>query len=579
MATPSTPTGESGLAVIDRSLGRLSALASSGRNAAKTIRLYWVPACFEFAIHLGEWALSPRALALAFLAGTAILASSAWLRPSLSPDLSSLHLPLRWHSQVSPSPEEILYGPRSVRVLSLGAAFVALMALMVPVVCWRPHYVGFCAGLLLMATIAGNAVVCLNYPGLIELLDLEYEQRRQMIDTLDYRRLNEDGMANRENSRASPMAVLTGAEQRGDPQRGWMYLVYSWWLLGWTAAGVVAGSSTSLVRRFGQLAAWTGAGFLLAVITCWPRLHGELAWLTAVDRASQGDFRGAQAALRQASDRFEELGRLERTWLLRGKLEWQLREHTPAALFFEVYQLMRDQRRPRAIAYTEDLPWNIRRVTDYREGLVAFPTGFDRNLESGALGTGTPDVRRGLGPLATAAPPGPLAFVNRDKELDIAHSKSQVLLAEAGADQPAVRHLVARLWNDTGLEFYFRGEILTDVGRVSFLRTRNLIAAQDAWRRAAELSPPRFDCAFYRGMAQAELQPSQPDLIENEFRAFLARSAEKAVQADMLSVLGDAYLQAGRLAEARLRYAQSFDLFNIPEQFKNYRAQRRLGGL
>jgi hypothetical protein len=139
---------------------------------------------------------------------------------------------------------------------------------------------------------------------------------------------------------------------------------------------------------------------------------------------------------------------------------------------------------------------------------------------------------------------------------------------------------VARLWIDEGLNHYLGPKNAPEIDRVYLPERRHLIAAQDAWRRASRLVPWRLDCAYYLGTVQAHLDNARPDLVEAAFGPLLRGTADQALRADALNNVGDAYFKAGEMAQARRRYAESFDIYNMPELFRiNYRAQRRLGGL
>ena len=81
-------------------------------------------------------------------------------------------------------------------------------------------------------------------------------------------------------------------------------------------------------------------------------------------------------------------------------------------------------------------------------------------------------------------------------------------------------------------------------------------------------------------MVQTRVDRAHPEQVEATFAPLLEGLSDRALRADVLNVLGDAYFEAGRLIEARKRYVESFDVFNLPGVNKiNYRAQRRLGGL
>jgi hypothetical protein len=154
------------------------------------------------------------------------------------------------------------------------------------------------------------------------------------------------------------------------------------------------------------------------------------------------------------------------------------------------------------------------------------------------------------------------------------------LSAESAGRHPAVSRQAARTWSAIALTFYLRGQILTDAGLVYSEQDRRLMAAQDAWRRARQADPTRQDCSFFLGVVRARADRNRPELTAAEFAPVLSQSADRALHADILNALGDAYFEAGRLKEARQCYVESFDVFNLPSATKiNYRAQRRLGGL
>jgi len=524
-----------------------------------------------------ELARSPRVLVLGFLAIAGLLASSAWLRPAFSADINSWHLPLRFGTESELKPEELLYGSRQARLLSPGGITLAVIALAAIAVVFRPKWFPAAAGAILAVSIAGNAMIVLNYPGLIELLDHEYEQRAQVASSFASRRNQEDSMATRDNARVGPGAVLTGDEQRGDPARGWAYVLYGGWLVALTAIGVMVADPRSISSRFGRLAICVGIGVALAIIACFPRLRGEAAWREAVRLDACGDTDGAAEALARSATYFPELGQLERAWLLTGKLDQQRGRATSEATSFRAYQFMRDKRRPRAITYATDLPWQTLRVNDHREGLSRAPCGFDLGLDAGGIGVWTFDRRHGV----NAAIPGPglLANVNRDRELEKARYLCDDLLASPAATHPAVRYQVARTFSEIGLEIYMSNTQERDDGRVSWPRSRTPVAAQELWTEATRINPYRYDTSNYLGVSESLGGSVSPERVRAAFAPLLTKTVDRPLQADALCEIGDAYLRAGQMEEARRFYVESYDLFNIPEQHKNYRAQRRLGGL
>ena len=524
-----------------------------------------------------EMARSPQVLALSFLALAALLASSAWLRPAFSPDIKSWHLPLRLGTGLDATPDDLLHGPRHVRVLSPGGITLAVIALAAALVAYRPSRFPIVAGAILAVTIAGNAVVALNFPALIERMDHEYEQRAQVANSITSRRNQEDSMATRDNARVGPWGMLTGDEQRGDPIRGWTYLMYGGWLAALAAVGVLVTDPRPAVWRIVRLAAWAGVGVVFAIIICFPRLRGEAAWRDAVRLEARGDTDGSAEALARSATRFPELGQLERAWLLAGKIDTQRGRATSEATSYRVYQYMRDKRRPRVVTYATDLPWLTRRAPDHREGLSSPPCGFDMGLDAGGIGVWTFDRRHGVN--APIPGPGLLANVNRDRELEKAHFLCDELLASQAADHPAVRHQVGRTLTEIGLELYLSNTFERDDGRVTTPKSRTPVAAQSFWEKASHVDTARFNASYYLGMSESLGGAETPERVRASFAPLLTKTVDRPLQADALCEIGDAYLRAGRLEEARRFYVESYDLFNIPEQHKNYRAQRRLGGL
>src|SRR5262249_23312907 len=145
------------------------------------------------------------------------------------------------------------------------------------------------------------------------------------------------------------------------------------------------------------------------------------------------------------------------------------------------------------------------------------------------------------------------------------------LLPEGGCGHPVVRRQAARFLTETGLEYYRQDAALAApsawrIGVPFFtdppVFPPRLAAAQDAWQRAAALTPVERDCSYcYLGVAQAHTDLARPDLAEAEFARVLPRLPDRPLRADILATLGDAYFQAGQMAEARKYYAKSVETF------------------
>ncbi len=391
-------------------------------------------------------------------------------------------------------------------------------------------------------------------------------------------------MADPYNGRIGLAGAPTGDEQAGDLARGWVYLLYGIWLIPYCAAAVLLASPAPRAsQRWVRLGLWVLLGIVLAAAACGRRLAAEYYWERARSLEGACDAQAARDAVQTAIRFFPELERLERTWLLLGKLDYLQGRHTLHARLFHAHQLARDKTRPRAVCFREDIPWSIARTNDYREGLVSLPAGYDLTLQPGVADVGARDNRRGhyLQGLIT---PGTTLFVTywyaQAWEPLRATFLMDEVLAAGGDRHAALRNEAGRLWTNAGLQYYLRGELLTDEGLVYSEQNLRLSAAEAAWRRAAELDPDRFDCAFYLGTVAARVDRSRPERAQEAFQPLLDGCADRALRADILNIVGDAYFEASRMSEARRRYVESFDVFNMPGVDKiNYRAQRRLGGL
>jgi tetratricopeptide (TPR) repeat protein len=570
MMTWSIRTGESGPDVNDI-LDPHGPSAFKARHAGAT--RYGLTALATFI----EALVSRRGLAVLFFLVAALLATAGWLRPPLSPDFLGTQIPLGlWQSEAA---EELLAGPRWTAQDGIGIILLALLVSGTAVVMWRPARLGRVAGLVLAMSVAGNAAAALNHPALVELMDLEYEQRRQIVESVNIPTMQEDPMATRDNGRIGATGALEGDEQRGDPVRGWVYLLHGRWLIPWAMVGILFGTSGALARRLRHACCWAVVGGALAGVVCGRRLAAECYWAQAVRSEGAGDADASGQALRTAVSLFPDFDRLERTWLLAGKLDHRHGRSTPREEFFRAYQFARERGRPWAAASAHAFPWTIQRTADYREGLVSPLAGFDRNLSPGAVGSGTEDNRTGYYRPDAPAFGGDAATI-RNLELAWAAALSTDLLANANSRAPPVWNQAARIWADIGMMYYQKGALFKDTGRVAFQDSQCLGVAEEAWRQAFTVAPQNRYSQFFLGMARSARQPDHPEWTESAFRPFLDNTADKPLQADILSNVGDAYFRAGRFGEARRRYAESFDLYNMPQLDRiNYRAQRRLGGL
>lgn len=441
----------------------------------------------SLAVLLAELAVTRRGLALLFLAPACVLATTGILRPSLSFDIRTVHLPLGLTFPGTPSAETMLNGPRTIPADSAGLALVGLIGLAVIVLLFRPRRFGATMGLLLVGAACTAASAAINHPALLELMDHENEQRSAIAALLaeEY----PDTLVDAGNARVGSNPLSEDA--RGGLERGRAHLTHGWWLGPWAATGLLFGGWGPLRRRIAWLAAWTVIAAGAATTLCYPRLRAEYIWSNAVQAEARGHFDAARQQARDAIDAYPQFADLERTWLLLGKLDFQQDRSSPEREFFRVSQLQANR-----------------------------------------------DMGRAL----------PLA---------------RVLLASNGSTSRAVRFQATDVLAAAGLE-----QVNQD----------RPAAAEVLWREALDVMPKRFDCAIYLGIVRAQMDRDAPSRVENLLQPMLDRLADRALAADILDTIGDAYFAAGLLDEARQRYADSLRVFSLPKQI-NYRAQHGLIGM
>jgi tetratricopeptide (TPR) repeat protein len=524
-----------------------------------------------------ERVLSLRGLGLLFLGLAFALTRGGWLRPPLSRDLRCYHVPLLGEGPSRPA-ETLLQLPYRFQPVSVGTLLFALLALGVALVLWRPRWLGLAAGLLLAGAVCGNVVTVLNHPGLIQLLDNEYEQRRQMIRVVT-NTPDRKTVTSTSNARITLEGDPTADEQRANLGHGAYYLLYSKWLIVWALCGCLLASRGRFPRRLVVLGGWLGLGLLAAGVLCQRRLHAEYYWLQAGELEARGDYAGSREALREGVALFPEFERLERTWLLAGKIDYRQDRSSPTKTYFESFQLTRNHLTPRGTAFEEDIPWVIGHTPDQRTGITP------RNAGSEFLGNPQnrpKDIfaRDYSAPVAPVDPGFILYYrVIRNNEERRAAEQVEDLLARLGKDNPVVRNHAARIWIDIGERYFLQNPAFMDSGGMDYTRQyRRLVEAKDAWQKAAELDPARKDYRFYRGLVQARLDPSHPERAEADLAPLLAEWADRPVRADILSTLAQTYFESGRVPEARKYYARSVDVFSLPKVI-NTRALEGLGGL
>jgi hypothetical protein len=310
-----------------------------------------------------EGLTSSRALAVAFFLLAAIFTLVGWLRPPLSLDLRGIDLPLLPATAGAPSAEETLARPRGFFLSSPGTLLLVLIAAAAVAVLWRPRWLGLAAGLLLGGALVANALLLCNYPVLIELMDQEQDQRQHMVTLLPTRAdlpplTRQSGGRIHGGVRANGRVSVAPVEDQewGGLSRGWIYLLYAPYLIYLAAAGVLLANRGTAGRRFAWLGAWLGVGLVLALVVSLPRLHAEWHWSQAKALEATGDYGGARQQVDAAVAAFPQMGRMQRTWLLTGRLDYRQHRATPQERFFRAYQYWHRKEWPQALALVAALP-------------------------------------------------------------------------------------------------------------------------------------------------------------------------------------------------------------------------------
>ncbi len=341
------------------------------------------------------------------------------------------------------------------------------------------------AGVLLAVGISANAVAAFNFPALIELLQEELSQDRNVVVVLN--QFNEHSLTEYDASRLAAQRVAASSFPLAD---SWPFLLYGNWLVVLAALGVLYSQRGALLRRLAAVAAWVLVGIACSAIGCGPRLLGEFHWYRADRLQLEANYSGSLTALENAVSCFPELGRLQRTWRLRGELDYCEGRSTPESQFWQAGQYLSDSRLEMAGGLMEEL-------------------GRETNW----------------------APP--------------------------------VGDMAGRLWVSRGMRDFGKSDIA---------------GAGEAMRKAADVQDVRLDCLFCLGVVQAHMDRVHPERAEAEFASLLVRCGYQLLSADALKILGDAYFDADDMREARARYGESWDTYNLLGNI-NCLAQKGLGGL
>ena len=102
--------------------------------------------------------------------------------------------------------------------------------------------------------------------------------------------------------------------------------------------------------------------------------------------------------------------------------------------------------------------------------------------------------------------------------------------------------------------------------------------ASSFWAEAYKLAPWRMDCLISHAVALEHAERGSPELLEKLLYPKIPWIGDRLVRADMQSLVGDAYFDAGLVSTARKHYELSMKTFCLP-RFINANAQEALLGM
>lgn len=101
--------------------------------------------------------------------------------------------------------------------------------------------------------------------------------------------------------------------------------------------------------------------------------------------------------------------------------------------------------------------------------------------------------------------------------------------------------------------------------------------AEALWGRALRLAPWRVDCRVAKALAAEHAERTLPEQIEGLLTPAMPYLGDRLIVADMQSLIGDAYFEAGRLEEARRHYDASMETFSLPRVVNTHAQEALLG--
>ncbi len=310
----------------------MNELAASSRRARLLARAAGIFVAVQHGLTVVTEALfSRKGLALGCLVWLAVLTTSGWIVPPLSPKLSALHLPLRFVLGGGPLAEDLLYAPRRVMLGSLGTCLLFLYIVAMVAVFFRPSRLPKMAGLLFSVVIAANALLLGNHPELIELIRSENGQQKRIVAMMQTEYPATLSEPHRVPIEEDALAVRVSLSSLS-------YLGYGVWSAFLLALVMVFASERPLPQRLGAFTGFALLGMLLAVLGGVPQVWGQWDLLRAQRAQMRGRIPEARQFLEKTTAKNTDFARLKAVLLLRGRLDFEDGLSTPVRNWWEATQ-------------------------------------------------------------------------------------------------------------------------------------------------------------------------------------------------------------------------------------------------
>jgi hypothetical protein len=283
-----------------------------------------------------SFAVKPQVLFTLALLICVYPGTCCWLRPPLSEDISAFSLPILGHTDFDPV--SFVQGDRPFIWLSIGMVLAVTVALGLMICLFWKKLTPLIAGVCFAVLLGCHISVLYNHPAIIVQLAREGQLRDSVVTLL------EDTTAPAIEITSFPrVKSLQRLVEPGSIESAVNYVPYggaTFLAIALMALLLVSHGLTS--RRLAAAAGWSAFGMLLFIAVSWPRLASEWHWHHALVAEQRGDLESAATHVEQAKTFFPGLTYVPRTWMLEGKIDYQLNRLSAARQYFLARQEARN---------------------------------------------------------------------------------------------------------------------------------------------------------------------------------------------------------------------------------------------